>query len=43
MEIYKKLLVPLDGSKLGEISFPFAKDLAARLNLPITFLYVAVP
>ncbi len=43
MEIYKKLLVPLDGSKLGEISFPFAKDLAARLNLPITFLYVGVP
>ncbi len=43
MEIYKNLLVPLDGSKLGEISFPFAKDFAAKLNLPVTFLYVAVP
>lgn len=41
MGIYKNLLVPLDGSKLGEISFPFAKELAAKLNLPITFLYVA--
>lgn len=43
MGIYKKLLVPLDGSKLGELSFPFAKDLAVKLNLSITFLYVSTP
>ncbi len=41
--MYRKLLVPLDGSKLGEVSFPFAKELAGRLNLATTFLHVAAP
>lgn len=43
MGIYNKLLVPLDGSKLGEASLPFAKELAAKLNLSVTFLHVSVP
>ena len=39
--MYKKMLVPLDGAKLGEVVFPFAKELAGRLHLVTTFLYVA--
>ncbi len=38
--MYKKLLVVLDGSKLAEIVFPFATELAGRLDLDIILLHV---
>lgn len=38
--MYRKMLVLLDGSELAEVVFPFAKELAARLNLDVTMLQV---
>ncbi len=38
--MYKKLLVPLDGSKLAEVVLPYAEELASRLNAKITLLHV---
>jgi nucleotide-binding universal stress UspA family protein len=38
--MYHKMLVPLDGSRLSEIVFPYAKDLAGRLGLDIILLHV---
>ena len=38
--MYHKMLVPLDGSRLSEIVFPYAKDLAGRLGLDIVLLHV---
>jgi len=40
MAAYKKLLVPLDGSRMGEVVFPFVKELAHRLNLETTCLHI---
>jgi len=41
--MYKRMLVPLDGSELAEIVFPYVKELAARLTLAVTVLYVCSP
>lgn len=41
--MYNKMLVPLDGSRLSEVVFPYAKDLAARLGLDIILLHVHSP
>jgi nucleotide-binding universal stress UspA family protein len=41
--MYKRMLIPLDGSELAEILFPYAKELAGRLGLEMTFLYVCRP
>jgi nucleotide-binding universal stress UspA family protein len=41
--IYRRMLVPLDGSKLAEETFPYARELAARLNLDLDFLHVLLP
>ena len=41
--MYKKVLVPLDGSEIGEILFAYAKELAGRLNLDILLLHVCTP
>jgi len=38
--MYTKLLVPLDGSESSEKVLPFARLLAASLNLPVEFLEV---
>ena len=38
--MYRKMLVLLDGSELAEVVFPFAKELAARLDLDVTLLQV---
>jgi len=38
--MYKRMLVPLDGSQLAEAVFPYAKELAGRLNIDVTLLYV---
>ena len=38
--MYKRMLVPLDESKLSEVVFPYAKELAGRLDLEIILLHV---
>lgn len=41
--MYKTMLVPLDGSKLAEVVFNYAKELAGRLNIAPIFLHVCAP
>jgi nucleotide-binding universal stress UspA family protein len=38
--MYKKMLVPLDGSKIGEAVLPFVKELTSRLKLTTTCLHI---
>jgi nucleotide-binding universal stress UspA family protein len=38
--MYKRILVPLDGSKLSESVLPYARFVANRLQLPIDLLHV---
>ncbi|HEY90242.1 MAG TPA: universal stress protein [Dehalococcoidia bacterium] len=38
--MYRKLLVLLDGSELAEVVFPFAEELAARLDLEVILFQV---
>jgi len=38
--MYKRMLVPLDGSELSEIVFPYAEELAGRLDLEVILLHV---
>ncbi len=37
---YKRILVPLDGSKLAEVVFSYAKELAGTLDLDVILLHV---
>jgi len=39
--MYDKILVPLDGSKLAEVSLPYAEELASRLGSEITLIYLS--
>jgi nucleotide-binding universal stress UspA family protein len=41
--MYKRMLVPLDGSELAEAVFPYAKELAGRLDLDVILLHVCNP
>jgi nucleotide-binding universal stress UspA family protein len=41
--MYKRMLVPLDGSKLSEVVFPYAKELAGRLGIEVVLLHVHGP
>jgi len=41
--MYKRMLVPLDGSELAEVVLPYAKELAGRLDLELTLLHVCEP
>ena len=41
--MYRKMLVPLDGSELSEVVFPYAKELAGRLDLDVVLLHVHSP
>jgi len=41
--VYQRMLVLLDGSELAEVVLPFAKELAARLNLEVILLQVYGP
>ncbi len=41
--MYKKMLVLLDGSKLAEVVFTYARELAGRLGLDLELLNVCVP
>jgi nucleotide-binding universal stress UspA family protein len=38
--VYKKILVPLDSSKLADMILPYAEVLAGALNSKVTLLYV---
>jgi len=37
------MLVPLDGSELAEVVFPYAKELAGRLDLDVILLHASTP
>ena len=41
--MYKRMLVPLDGSELAELVFGYAKELAGRLDLDLILLHVSGP
>lgn len=41
--MYQRMLVLLDGSELAEVVFPYAKELAARLDLDVILLHVYTP
>jgi nucleotide-binding universal stress UspA family protein len=41
--MYKRMLVPLDGSKLAEIALTYAKEVAGRLDVEVILLHVANP
>jgi nucleotide-binding universal stress UspA family protein len=36
--MYKKMLIPLDGSRIAEAVLPYARTLARKLNLPVELL-----
>ena len=41
--MYHRMLVPLDGSELSEVVFPYARELAGRLSLDVILLHVHNP
>ncbi|MDM8000027.1 MAG: universal stress protein [Dehalococcoidia bacterium] len=41
--MYKNILVPTDGSKLAELAFPYAEELAGRLSTKVSILHVVDP
>ncbi len=41
--MYQRVLVPLDGSKLSEVVFPYVKELAGALDLKVTLLHLQKP
>ena len=41
--MYKRMLVPLDGSELSEVAFEYAKEIAIRLDLDLILLNVCIP
>lgn len=41
--MWKKILVPLDGSDLAELALPYAKELADAFNSELVLLYVSEP
>jgi len=43
MTMYKRMLVPLDGSELAEIALDYVKQLAYRLGIEVILLYVYSP
>jgi len=38
--MYKKILVPLDGSELAEVALPYAEELAGRLDAEVILVHV---
>ena len=39
--MYKEILVPLDGSELAEVALPYAEEMAGRLGVGVTLIYVS--
>ena len=42
-ELFENILLPLDGSKLGEVALPYAQELAMRIGSKIWLLRVSTP
>ncbi len=41
--MYHRMLIPLDGSELSEVVFPYAKELVGRMGLDVVLLHVHSP
>ena len=41
--MYRKMLVPLDGSGFAEVVLPYAKELAVRLGVEVVLLHIVSP
>jgi len=41
--MFKRILVPLDGSKLGELALPYAEELAGVLSSEVDLINVCKP
>lgn len=41
--MYKKLLVPLDGSRLSEVILPYARAFAKAFEIPVELLHSIDP
>ncbi|MFC1948684.1 universal stress protein [Chloroflexota bacterium] len=41
--MYRRMLVPLDGSELAEVVFAYAEELAGRLDIDIVMFHVSSP
>jgi len=41
--MYRRMLIPLDGSELAEVVFTYAKELAGRLDMDLILLHVCSP
>jgi nucleotide-binding universal stress UspA family protein len=41
--VYKRMLVPLDGSEVAEVVFPYAREIASRLGAEVILLHIANP
>ena len=41
--MHKKMLVPLDGSRMSELVAEYAKELALRLDLDLILLHICGP
>ena len=41
--MFKKILVPLDGSKTGEVVLPYVRQLVEKLSSEVTLLQVVTP
>ncbi len=41
--MYRRMLIPLDGSELAEVVFTYAKELAGRLDVDVILLNVCTP
>ncbi len=41
--MYQRMLVPLDGSELGEVVFTYTKEIAGRLDLEVILLHIVRP
>jgi nucleotide-binding universal stress UspA family protein len=39
--MYKRMLVPLDGSQLAEVVFPYARELAGQLGTEVILLHIS--
>ncbi len=39
--MYKRMLVPLDGSELAEVVFPYARELAGHLSVEVILLHIS--
>ncbi|OGO38445.1 MAG: hypothetical protein A2147_10360, partial [Chloroflexi bacterium RBG_16_57_8] len=41
--MYKRMLVPLDGSEVAEVVLPYAKELSGRLGVEVILLHISNP